>query len=43
MEGKREGCLDRFLNGQKACEERWCEAEDWCKFHPDYKGEEDGT
>lgn len=35
------GCLARYCNGPKECEEDWCEAEEWCKFHPKFKKEED--
>lgn len=41
MSKDKEGCLARYCNGPKECLERWCEAEGWCKFHPEYKrGEE---
>ena len=38
--GKKNGCLDNYINGEKACHDNWCEAQFWCKFHPDYKEEE---
>ena len=33
---KKFACIHVVCNGWKECEERWCEAEWWCKFHPDY-------
>jgi len=37
---KDKGCLARYCLGEKECLKKWCEAELWCKFHPDYKEEE---
>jgi len=34
-------CLARTINGPKECLERWCDAEDFCIHHPDYKPEEE--
>ena len=37
-ENRKYGCLAVYCNGWGECEEDWCEAEEWCQFHPNYKG-----
>lgn len=45
---EKEGCIDRMINGAKVCseliegttDEYFCNADEWCKFHPNYNNRE---
>ena len=37
-ETKKKACLAVYCNGWGECEAGWCDAEQWCKWHPKYHG-----